>query len=115
MRHMPVSSENSPPSWSGPGGHRADLRPASPAARAALALLRAYKVVVSPWFAGSCRFVPSCADYMTEAIVRHGAARGIWLGTRRLSRCHPLGGHGLDPVPPAAAGSMTHSQSIRLR
>lgn len=68
-------------------------------AAAVLALLRAYKVLLSPLFAGSCRFQPSCADYMTEAVRRHGAARGVWLGVRRLSRCHPLGGHGLDPVP----------------
>lgn len=64
-----------------------------------LGLLRAYKVLFSPLFAGSCRFQPSCADYMAEAVRRHGASRGVWLGLRRLSRCHPLGGHGLDPVP----------------
>jgi putative membrane protein insertion efficiency factor len=64
-----------------------------------LALLRAYKVLFSPLFTGSCRFQPSCADYMAEAVRRHGAARGVWLGTRRLARCHPFGGHGLDPVP----------------
>jgi putative membrane protein insertion efficiency factor len=68
-------------------------------ARAALAAIRAYKVLLSPWFAGSCRFVPSCADYTAEAIACYGAARGIWLGARRLGRCHPFGGHGFDPVP----------------
>lgn len=67
--------------------------------RAGLALIRAYKAVFSPWFAGSCRFVPGCADYTAEALTRHGLARGSWLGLRRLSRCHPLGGHGYDPVP----------------
>jgi len=68
-------------------------------ARAALAAIRAYKVLLSPLFTGSCRFVPSCADYTAEAIARFGAARGIWLGARRLGRCHPFGGHGFDPVP----------------
>jgi putative membrane protein insertion efficiency factor len=70
-----------------------------PIAAGALALLRAYKLLISPLFAGSCRFYPSCADYMSEAIRVHGALKGIWLGTRRLARCHPLGRHGFDPVP----------------
>ena len=65
----------------------------------AIALLRTYKIFLSPLFTGSCRFYPSCADYMSEAIQVHGTAKGIWLGTRRLARCHPLGSHGVDPVP----------------
>jgi len=64
-------------------------------------LHRAYKVLISPLFIGSCRFEPSCADYMRDAIVVHGVIRGGWLGLRRLCRCHPLGGHGVDPVPVA--------------
>jgi putative membrane protein insertion efficiency factor len=67
-----------------------------------LGLLRAYKLLISPLFAGCCRFEPSCADYMTAAVRLHGAPRGVWLGLRRLSRCHPFGGHGFDPVPPSA-------------
>lgn len=67
--------------------------------RAALLLIRAYKVALSPLFAGSCRYVPGCADYTAEAIARHGVMRGGWLGARRLARCHPFGGHGHDPVP----------------
>lgn len=67
--------------------------------RVALALIRAYKVLLSPLFAGSCRYTPGCADYMSEAITRHGLVRGGWLGTKRLCRCHPFGGHGYDPVP----------------
>ena len=48
-----------------------------------------------------CRYIPSCSTYALEAIETHGAARGGWLAVRRLSRCHPWGGHGFDPVPPA--------------
>jgi putative membrane protein insertion efficiency factor len=67
----------------------------------ALTLLRAYKLILSPWFAGSCRFVPSCSDYAAQAIDRFGVLRGTWLGARRLSRCHPFCAGGHDPVPPA--------------
>jgi len=62
-------------------------------------VIRAYKLIVSPLFRGSCRFLPSCADYAAEAFARHGAARGLWLTTRRLARCHPFCAAGHDPVP----------------
>jgi putative membrane protein insertion efficiency factor len=68
-------------------------------ARLVLALLRGYKILLSPLFTGSCRFSPSCSDYMAEAIRTHGPWTGVWLGIRRLARCHPFGGHGFDPVP----------------
>jgi putative membrane protein insertion efficiency factor len=77
--------------------HSAD---SSAAARAALALLRLYKLLVSPLFAGACRYSPSCSDYMSGAIRTHGVIAGSWLGVKRLCRCHPFGGHGFDPVPP---------------
>jgi putative membrane protein insertion efficiency factor len=67
--------------------------------RAALLLLRGYKLVFSPYFRGSCRFLPSCADYAAEAVTRHGLVRGSWLAARRLARCHPLCAGGHDPVP----------------
>ena len=76
------------------------LRPEpSLAVRAALALLRAYKLLLSPLFTGACRFTPSCSDYMTDALREHGLASGAWLGLKRLARCQPFGGHGFDPVP----------------
>jgi uncharacterized protein len=67
--------------------------------RGALALIRAYKVLLSPLFAGSCRFLPSCSDYAAEAVRTHGVIRGTGLAAARLAKCHPLGGAGLDPVP----------------
>ena len=67
--------------------------------RAALALIRGYKLLFSPLFAGSCRFLPSCSEYAAEAIRTHGVIRGTVLATIRLGKCHPLGGAGLDPVP----------------
>ena len=65
-----------------------------------LALLRGYKLLISPLFTGCCRFYPSCADYTSEAVTTHGAVRGTWLGLCRLARCHPFGSHGFDPCPP---------------
>lgn len=73
--------------------------PASLGVKAALWLLRGYKLLISPFFAGSCRYLPSCADYTAEAIERHGLGAGVWLGGGRLCRCHPFGGSGHDPVP----------------
>jgi len=46
-----------------------------------------------------CRYWPSCSNYALEALERHGAIRGSWLAARRIGRCHPWGGHGVDPVP----------------
>src|SRR5262245_17788385 len=112
MRLMPVSSKSLPSSWSAPPVHHEARTSVGLPARAGLALIRAYKLLVSPWFAGACRFVPSCSDYTSEAIARFGLARGMWLGVRRLSRCHPLGGHGLDPVP-AARQTSTHATADR--
>jgi putative membrane protein insertion efficiency factor len=64
-----------------------------------VAAIKAYRLVLSPWLGGSCRFVPSCSSYALEAIERHGPCRGGWLALRRLARCRPGGGSGYDPVP----------------
>ena len=70
------------------------------AVRAALFALNCYKSYLSALFAGTCRFEPTCSRYAYEAIERFGVMRGVWLGTKRLLRCHPLSGKfGYDPVP----------------
>lgn len=72
------------------------------AARALLVALGAYRMALAPLMGGTCRFTPSCSAYAEEAVRAHGAGRGGWLTLRRLARCHPFGGWGHDPVPPAA-------------
>ncbi|MCF8336226.1 MAG: membrane protein insertion efficiency factor YidD [Bacteroidales bacterium] len=58
-----------------------------------------YQWVISPLTMSSCRHVPTCSQYMTEAIRQHGPGKGFLLSMNRLSRCHPWGTHGYDPVP----------------
>ena len=68
--------------------------------KAALLALRFYQAYLSMLFAGNCRFDPSCSQYTYEAVERFGVARGVWLGAKRLARCHPLSPtFGYDPVP----------------
>ena len=67
--------------------------------RAALILIRAYQLLVSPVLPPACRFYPSCSEYAREAVEKWGILRGLGLTARRLARCHPLGGDGFDPVP----------------
>lgn len=64
-----------------------------------LALIRAYRYVLSPWIGGQCRFEPSCSVYAMQAIELYGAWRGGWMAIKRLLRCHPLCPGGKDPVP----------------
>jgi putative membrane protein insertion efficiency factor len=80
--------------------------------RIAIALIRLYQMAISPWFGTACRFTPGCSSYMQEAILRHGVLRGIWLGARRIARCHPWGGSGYDPVP-CASPNTAHIHGAR--
>ena len=100
MRPSPALRSTTPPHL--PDATVSDRHPVDLAAIAlVIGLVAAYKSVLSPLFAGSCRFEPSCSDYMTQAVSTHGAIRGTWLGLRRISRCHPFGRFGADPCPPA--------------
>jgi uncharacterized protein len=65
----------------------------------ALFLLRGYKRFLSPLLPPMCRFEPTCSVYTMQAVEKYGALRGIWLGMRRLARCHPFNPGGWDPVP----------------
>jgi hypothetical protein len=64
--------------------------------------IRVYQFLLSPLFGPCCRFAPSCSEYAAACIAEHGAVTGTWLGLKRIARCHPWGGHGYDPPPPAA-------------
>jgi putative membrane protein insertion efficiency factor len=64
-----------------------------------MALVGIYQKLISPWLPNSCRYTPTCSSYMFEALQKYGALKGLWLGIKRISRCHPWGGHGHDPVP----------------
>lgn len=66
-----------------------------------VALLRAYRLLISPLYGQVCRYHPSCSAYALEAVQTHGSLRGSWLAVRRLGRCHPWSDGGYDPVPPA--------------
>ncbi|MBR9766071.1 MAG: membrane protein insertion efficiency factor YidD [Rhodobacteraceae bacterium] len=71
----------------------------SPAARILALPIRAYRLIFSPWVGHNCRYDPTCSAYILEALDKHGAWRGFWLSLRRVSRCHPWGGMGVDDVP----------------
>ena len=70
-------------------------------ARLLMLPITGYRRFISPLLGPRCRFAPSCSEYALDALAEHGAARGLWLATKRIARCHPFHPGGYDPVPPA--------------
>ncbi|TXI81927.1 MAG: membrane protein insertion efficiency factor YidD [Crocinitomicaceae bacterium] len=62
-------------------------------------LIRAYQLIISPWLGPKCRFTPTCSDYGMQAFRKYGPLKGLWLTIKRVSKCHPWGSHGHDPLP----------------
>jgi uncharacterized protein len=77
-----------------------------------IGIVRFYQYGISPYFPDSCRYDPTCSQYMVEAIKEWGVFKGTWLGLKRLSTCHPWGKLGYDPVPKKSS-SNTNSTSQR--
>lgn len=67
--------------------------------RVLIAIVKGYRLVLSPWLGNACRFTPTCSVYALEALDRHGAAAGAYLAAARIARCHPWCDGGHDPVP----------------
>ena len=64
-----------------------------------IALIKIYQLVVSPWLGPKCRYTPTCSQYAAAALKKYGLVKGSWLAIKRISRCHPFGGQGYDPLP----------------
>ena len=63
-----------------------------------IAFVKLYQGLLSPYIPNSCRYTPTCSQYMIQAVTKYGAIKGGWLGLKRIARCNPWGGHGHDPV-----------------
>ncbi len=75
-------------------------------------IIKAYKLAVSPVLPPSCRFYPTCSDYASGAIEAHGPAKGVFLASKRLFRCHPYNPGGYDPVPSPRFTLHTHNNKM---
>lgn len=64
-----------------------------------LLLIKIYQYLISPLLGPKCRFTPTCSQYAVEALKQYGILKGSWLAIKRISKCHPAGGSGYDPVP----------------
>ena len=73
-----------------------------------IGLISLYQKILSPLLGNNCRFHPTCSNYAKEAIKCHGIAKGTWLSTKRILKCHPLHEGGHDPVPPSQSSKTTN-------
>ena len=64
-----------------------------------IGLIKLYQWIISPMLGPKCRFTPTCSTYALQAIEKYGPFKGLWLAIKRISRCHPFGGSGYDPIP----------------
>lgn len=69
-----------------------------------IGLVRFYQYAISPLFPGTCRYTPSCSQFMVDALKIHGPLKGLVMGLKRFGSCHPWGGSGYNPVPPKKEG-----------
>ena len=99
-RHGPISQGSPPVVWPTPQNRAGFWRSVLLLPRnACIAVLAVYRAIISPLYGDVCKYYPSCSRYALEAIQQHGAIKGIWLGSRRLARCHPWAEGGIDDVP----------------
>lgn len=64
-----------------------------------IAVIKIYQYLISPMLPNACRYTPTCSKYAVEAFTKYGIIKGFWLSLKRISKCHPWGGHGYDPLP----------------
>jgi|TARA_X000001036_G_scaffold321645_2_gene300116 hypothetical protein len=62
-------------------------------------LIKGYQLLISPFLPPTCRYQPTCSNYSKEALIKHGFLKGGWMAIKRISKCHPWGGSGYDPIP----------------
>jgi len=97
--------------------HRIAWRAGAPARLALLGLIRLYRVTLSGWLGGQCRFYPTCSRYAEDAIRLHGAVRGMLMTAWRIARCGPFTRGGVDPVPASRRGpeydAVIHAEPAR--
>ena len=63
-----------------------------------IGIIKVYKIFISPYIGPSCRYLPTCSEYFIDSLKEYGLLKGTYKGTKRILSCHPLGGHGYDPV-----------------
>ena len=64
----------------------------------AISLINLYKYLISPLLGNNCRYLPTCSEYTKESIIKYGVVKGFWLGLKRITKCHPWGKGGYDPI-----------------